>query len=78
MTEKLLTAGVTILLGIVGVAVLTALVSKGSDTPNVIGAASGGFACALRTAITGRNECSGGIPSVNSTITFGGIPSQPR
>jgi PRD1 phage membrane DNA delivery len=68
--ERLLTAVVTIMLGIIGVAFLTALVSKQSDTSNVIGAFSGGFACALRTAITGKNECGGSIEDVTSSIKF--------
>jgi hypothetical protein len=69
--EKMLTAIVTILLGIIGVATLTAIVSNQSQSPQVIGAAAGGFACALRTAITGNNECGGSTPFVNSNITFG-------
>jgi hypothetical protein len=78
LDEKIITAGVTILLGIVGVAVLALLVSNASDTSNVISAGSGGFACVLKTAITGKNACggTGGIsltPNVNSTITFPGL-----
>jgi hypothetical protein len=63
--ERMLTAVVTILIGIVGVAALTALVSSQSKTTDVIQAGTGGFACMLRTAITGNNEC-----GVSSTITF--------
>ncbi len=69
MTEKLLTAGVSILIGIVGVAVLAALVSNQSDTVKVIDAGTGGFACILRTAITGVNSCDRGT-NVTSTITY--------
>jgi hypothetical protein len=68
--EKILTAVVTILIGIIGVAALTALVSNKSETPAVIGAFSGGFACTLKTAITGRNECAGLRESVDSTVIF--------
>lgn len=71
--ERMLTAVVTILLGIIGVATLTALVSNQSNTSSVIAAGAGGFACTLRTAITGNNECGGGT-SVNSTLTFPGFP----
>jgi hypothetical protein len=73
VTEKIITAFVTILTGIIGVAVLAMLVSPKADTVNVIGASASGFGCALKTAITGVNACGGGglIPSVNSTITFG-------
>ena len=70
MTEKLVTAGLTVLLGIIGVAILAVLVSKQSDTTNVISAGSWGFGCALKTAITGTNQCGGNTPSVTSGITF--------
>jgi len=75
--ERLLTAVVTVMLGIVGIAFLTALVTKQSETPSVIGAFSGGFACTLRTAITGNNECKGLTDNVTSTLTFPGIGRQP-
>jgi hypothetical protein len=55
--EKLLTAVVAVMVGIIGVAALTALVSSKSQTPSVVGAFSTGFACTLRTAISGKNEC---------------------
>ncbi len=73
MTEKLVTAGVSILIAMIGVAVLATLVSKASDTPGVISAGAGGFACILKTAITGKDACGsrGLIPTVNSTIIFG-------
>ena len=64
--EKWITAIVTVLLGIIGVAVLTVLVSKNSNTSGVITSTSGGFACTLKTAITGNNECSGLTDSVTS------------
>jgi hypothetical protein len=47
MTEKAVTAMVTIVVSIVGLAALAALVSQQSDTVKVIGAGSSGFACLL-------------------------------
>jgi hypothetical protein len=72
MTEKMISAIVTICLGIIGVAVIAMLVSKSSDTVKVTGAAAGGLACLLKTVFTGQNACGGGSPieDVNSTITF--------
>lgn len=75
MTDKFIGASVAILLGIIGVAVIAMLVSKSANTTGVISAGAGGFACVLRTAITGVNQCGGSslIPDVNSTITFPGM-----
>lgn len=74
MGEKFIAASVTILLGIVGVAVIAMLVSKQANTSGVISAGAGGFACALRTALTGVNQCgSSVITDVTSTISFPGI-----
>jgi hypothetical protein len=74
MDERYVTAGVTVLLGIIGVAVLALLVSRASQTSSVISAGSGGFACVLKTALTGVDHCAGDRgTNVNSTITFGGF-----
>lgn len=75
MGEKFIGASVAILIGIVGVAVISVLVSKSADTSGVVSASAGGFACVLRTALTGQNTCGGSslIPDVNSTITFPGL-----
>ncbi len=79
MSEKFIGAIVAILIGIVGVAVLATLVSKQAQTGSVITAGAGGFACVLRTALTGVNACGGGLTeSVTSTIDFGGIPGSGR
>lgn len=74
MSEQLIAAIVTVLLGIIGVAVLAMLVSGSANTAGVIGAGSGGFACMLKTAVTGQNQCGGSLSeNVNSTIHFGGF-----
>jgi hypothetical protein len=69
MTEKIFGAGITILLGIIGVAVIAMLVSRSANTTEVISAGAGGFACVLKTALTGTNQCSQ-LESVTSRITF--------
>lgn len=75
MTEKWVTAIATILIAIVGVAVIAVLVSPSSKTGSVLGATAGGFADVLCTALSplGYNCASqrGLIPTVNSTIIFG-------
>jgi hypothetical protein len=79
MSEKFLASGVTILTGIIGVAVIALLVSRQANTSAVIGASASGFSGALCTALSPiTGQCVGGsgglIPSVNSTITFGNTP----
>jgi PRD1 phage membrane DNA delivery len=72
MSEKLITALVTIATAIVGVAVIAVLVSPQAQTGNVINASAGGFAqllCKATSPITGAS-CG---TSVTSTINFGGI-----
>ncbi len=43
---------VTVLLAIIGVAIVAVLVSKNANTTKVIGAASGGFSNSLATALS--------------------------
>ncbi len=76
MSEKYITSITTILIAIVGVAVLALLVSQSAKTGDVIGAGSSGFARMLCTALSPIGvQCGGGnaralIPDVNSTIRF--------
>lgn len=68
----MITATVSILLAIVGVAVIALLVSNKANTGSLIGAGGSAFSRMLCTAlspITGKN-CSGGVPNVTSTVTF--------
>ena len=75
MSERFIAAGVTILIGIVGVAVIAVLMSRQSNTTGLIQAGSQGFAqdllCALSPITGGSCGGFGLTPSVNSTITFG-------
>jgi len=52
MTDQLITAVVTVLTAIIGVAILAVLVSRNSQTTAVIKAASGGFAQDLSAALS--------------------------
>ena len=77
MSDKMITSFVSIANAIIGVAVIAVLVSKGANTGNVFGAIGTSISNMLCTAlspVTG-NSCGGGglTPSVNSTISFGGI-----
>lgn len=76
MSEKFITAAVTIATAIVGVAFLAVLVSRSSNTTGVLSAGSGGFAQALCTALSPIGVNCGSralVPNVNSTITFPGM-----
>lgn len=50
MVERIIESGVTIALAITGIAVLAVLVSRRSQTPNVIAAAGGAFTESLMAA----------------------------
>lgn len=52
MSEQLLTAIVTVITAIIGVAILAVLVSRNSQTSTVIKAASAGFATDLTAALS--------------------------
>jgi len=73
MSEKFITAGVTIAVAIVGVAVVAVLVSRSSQTAGVLGASSTGFKDALCAALSPLGVNCGGralTEDVHSTITF--------
>lgn len=55
---------IAILTAIVGVAILSVIVSKNSNTTGVIQAASGGFAQAIATAVSPITGSSGGMGPV--------------
>jgi hypothetical protein len=76
--ENAVTAIVSILLGVVGLAIIAVLVSNHSNTGSVLGAGGSAIGCMICKAIspvTG-NSCSGCgsqsslTPVVTSTITF--------
>jgi len=62
MGEQMVTSVVTVLLAIVGVAIIAVLVSKNANTAGVIGAGGTAFSGALGTAlspVTGQNMMGG-------------------
>jgi len=71
MSDHAITAMVSILLAVIGVAVIAVIVSKQSNTSNVLGAGASSLEqaiCVALSPITG-GKCG---TSVSSTITFGG------
>jgi len=52
MSNELITSVTTVLIAIVGVAIIATLVSKNANTAGVISAGAGGFSQALGTALT--------------------------
>lgn len=52
MSESLITSTVTVLLAIVGVAIIAVLVSKNANTTQVIGATGSAFSGSLATALS--------------------------
>ena len=65
MSEHLVTSLVTIVMAIIGVAIIAVLVSKNSQTSSVLGAGSQGFAGVLGTALS--PVTGSGLGSINFT-----------
>jgi hypothetical protein len=73
MTEKWLTAVISVALAVVGLAALAVLLSRNSQTSTVITGGAGAFKNALCAALSPIGVNCGTIsltPDVNSTITF--------
>jgi len=66
-------AGVTILMAIIGVAILAVLVSRKSQTTQVIQAAASGFSNALGMAMTPVTGTSASINTAYPSSPMGGI-----
>jgi len=64
MSDHLVTAVVTVLMAIIGVAILAVLVSRNSNTANVISSGSRAFSGSLGTALS----------PVTGAIGFTGLP----
>lgn len=77
MSEKFITAGVTILTAIVGVAALAVIVSRTANTQAVVTQGASSFQQMLCTALSPLGvSCAafGGLtPIVNSTISYPGL-----
>lgn len=71
MGREVITAMVTVLTAIIGVAIVATLVSKNAQTTSVIGAASTGFARDLATALS---PVVGGSSNLSDlSMTGGGV-----
>lgn len=68
MTEKLFTTVVTVLMAIIGVAIIAVLVSKNAQTSDVLKAGSGAFSDILKTALSPLTAAPLGAAS--STISY--------
>lgn len=69
MSEQLITSVVTVLTAIVGVAIISVLVSKNANTAGVIQAGAAGFSQSLGTALSPVTGSSG-----FGSFTGGGAP----
>jgi len=63
MGDSLITAVVTVLMAIVGVAIIAVLVSKNANTTGVISAGASGFSQSLSTALSPVTGSGGGFGS---------------
>jgi hypothetical protein len=68
MSDQLITAIVSVLTAIIGVAIIATILSKSSNTSNVIGAGSSGFSNMLKTALSPLSG-SGVSSLVNGLVT---------
>jgi hypothetical protein len=68
MSEQLVTSVVTVVMAIIGVAIIAVLVSKNANTANVIKAGSAGFSNDLAAALS---PVSGGNPFNGLNFNFG-------
>ena len=69
MLDSLVTATVTVLTAIIGVAVIAVILSRGSNTTGVLGAGGSSFAQSLGSAlspITGASFTGGGVSLAGS------------
>lgn len=75
MGDSLVTAVVTVLMAIVGVAIIAVLVSKNANTTGVIQAGAGGFSQSLATALSPVTGSGGGFGSFTGGGASYGMPS---
>ena len=75
MGDQLITSVTSVLMAIVGVAIIAVLVSKNANTTGVIQAGSQGFSGALGTALSPVTGSSGGFGSfTGGGAGFGSTP----
>lgn len=73
MSEKMVTSTVTVLLALVGVAIIAVLVSNNADTGNVLTTGGRAFSQSLGVALSPLMSSGGFTPqgTSSSTISFG-------
>lgn len=74
MSDHVVTSVVSILMAVVGVAIIAVLISKQANTSNVISAGTTGFGNILKAAVspvTGSGGLGGQIPQIG-TFSLGG------
>lgn len=65
MSDKYITTIVTVLVALIGVAIVSVLVSKSADTANVLTAGGKAFSSILQTAVSPvTGGAGGGLPSL--------------
>lgn len=75
MSESLVTSIVTVLMAIIGVAIIAVLVSRNANTTGVINAGSNAFSGILGTALSpvaGGSGFTGNLGGLNLNIPMGG------
>jgi PRD1 phage membrane DNA delivery len=70
VSDKNITGLIQILLALTGVSIVAVLVSKQSDTSNILTKGGSSFGCAVSTALSPITGSSGCNTSVMSTIAF--------
>jgi len=71
--DKILTSVMAIITGIIGVAIIAALVSTKSQTPQLLSSAGGAFAQILNTALSPINGSSTGLTSFGGFTGLGAV-----
>jgi hypothetical protein len=77
MGSQLVNSVVTVLVAIIGVAIVAVLVSRNANTTGVISAASTGFSGALGTALSPVTGSGGGLPNLGSSFLAPGSSLSP-
>lgn len=73
MSDQLITAVVSIVLGIIGLAALATVLSPKAATSQVIGAASGGLAQDIGTAVSPVTGGGLGLGGLSGSLNLGGV-----
>ena len=75
MSDNLFTSGMTVLMAIIGVAIIALLVSKQSNTSGVLQAGGGAFSGILGTALSPVTMGGGGLRGISFSGAGPGLPN---